>query len=510
MPENPYKFLGPLNPVINSSVLVKRREQLDEVITGIFRGDYWAILGPRQIGKTTFIQQLHMELGDIPNIYLYMSNMPDDPVKFFSLVNNKLRDLLTGIKIDSDTITSTHFGPEIDFVNYLKTLAADLPSKLIFFIDEIEHAPLAQSFLTIWRNIFNERLMEPVLNKFSVIVACSANLVELTLGPTSPFNIAQKLQLTNFTFAQAQAIMHHLTPFADTGILELIYFKTSGHPQLLQQLCSILYDAGMQTQKQLTDQDVEYSIYKLYQNSTNIDTLAAELKDQPELKKIILRMLHGERINFLPYDTFSITGAGPICESNGHCTFRSKLYQDYLSQTLLEKEPPTYEHENASRYHIHIYHTSPGDTIGSTSAEQLFLKSFLDAGSIEIDIFNNQQRLPALLMDWKEKMALLYMAYKSVKNVSLGMNNELEFPDQTNCLSSSLQNNEIQQPEWDIFLNKIKQRFPNFQSDDIRSWIYSIRRKLDKIEATDLIPQVQGRGKGYWLNAKVSISPNLN
>ena len=63
MAENPYKYTGPLDPLKDRLVCVPRLQESGRVITGIREGKYWAILGPRQIGKSTFLRQLENVLS---------------------------------------------------------------------------------------------------------------------------------------------------------------------------------------------------------------------------------------------------------------------------------------------------------------------------------------------------------------------------------------------------------------------------------------------------------------
>jgi predicted AAA+ superfamily ATPase len=64
---NPFKYLGPLDPEKDEMVCAKRENDAELVVNGILRGDYWAIIGPRQIGKTTFLRLLEKKLKDDSN-----------------------------------------------------------------------------------------------------------------------------------------------------------------------------------------------------------------------------------------------------------------------------------------------------------------------------------------------------------------------------------------------------------------------------------------------------------
>ncbi len=52
--ENPYKYNGPLDISEDELVVISRKDHLKQVVKSLKKGNYWAILGPRAIGKTTF------------------------------------------------------------------------------------------------------------------------------------------------------------------------------------------------------------------------------------------------------------------------------------------------------------------------------------------------------------------------------------------------------------------------------------------------------------------------
>jgi len=61
---NPYKYTGPLDIAADRLVFVPRAEESDRVINGIGEGKFWAIMGPRQIGKSTFLRQIENIIGN--------------------------------------------------------------------------------------------------------------------------------------------------------------------------------------------------------------------------------------------------------------------------------------------------------------------------------------------------------------------------------------------------------------------------------------------------------------
>ena len=59
---NPYKYTGPLDLEKDRLVCVPRLEESERVINGVREGKFWAILGPRQMGKSTFLRQLESRM----------------------------------------------------------------------------------------------------------------------------------------------------------------------------------------------------------------------------------------------------------------------------------------------------------------------------------------------------------------------------------------------------------------------------------------------------------------
>ena len=58
MQQNPYRYIGPLDPVKDGVVCLSRAKDIKRLINGINRGDYWAVQGPGRSGKTTLLNQL--------------------------------------------------------------------------------------------------------------------------------------------------------------------------------------------------------------------------------------------------------------------------------------------------------------------------------------------------------------------------------------------------------------------------------------------------------------------
>ena len=211
MLKNPYKFTGPLDPVHDQLVCVRRQKEIDKVITGIRQGEYWTILGPRQIGKTTFLRQLERELSVFQCIYIDLEITPKNDEVFYDWIIDTLTEQISVETLPEDKDRWKIYGPELNFYYFLKTFKPKENKLIILFIDEIEKAPSVRSFLHIWRKVFHERNGCTELEKYSIIIAGGVDLVTLTVGPTSPFNIASKLYLNDFSEEESKHLIEEPT-----------------------------------------------------------------------------------------------------------------------------------------------------------------------------------------------------------------------------------------------------------------------------------------------------------
>ncbi|MFX0137408.1 MAG: AAA-like domain-containing protein, partial [Candidatus Hodarchaeota archaeon] len=274
MQKNPYKFIGPLDPVEDKIVCCPRLNEINKVISSIRQGDYWTILGPRQIGKTTFLRQIRSELSIFPSVYIDFEVSPKTEENFYNWIIEIITHVVDNIELNEKERTYDDYEPELKFLNFLKSIKIKDNKKIILLFDEIEKTPLVRSFLHIWRKVFHERYDQDEFKKYTVILAGSVELVPLTVGEISPFNIAQKLYLSNFTFQETERLIDdplkifsiELNLHAKREIIN----QTSGHPQLLQHLCHILVDQIKEESRLIKKEDVDKALYRLYVENDNI------------------------------------------------------------------------------------------------------------------------------------------------------------------------------------------------------------------------------------------------
>lgn len=510
MRRNPYNFTGPLHPVEDKPACIYRAKEIETIITGISQGDYWVILGPRQMGKTTLLRQIKHELSVYPCIYIDLEVSPKTGEAFYDWIINVILENFEE-QPPADTIDRwKDFGCELNFYNFLKKFRPGKDKRIVLFFDEIEKAPAVQSFLNMWRKIFHERIDHQELKKYALIIAGSVELIPLTIGPTSPFNIARKLYLGNLAEEESGQLI--VEPFKELGITvepgakAALITETSGHPQLLQHLCYIIIEKFLQQRKNITAVDAENAIRRLFIESDNLRFLHQQIKTDGFLEDLVKRVLQGEKIEYAPLQhlSLSLTGTGPIIRQGSYCAFRNRLYERFLSKVMGKAPAKNEKKEEISGYKTSIYLKGPFDENSIKENEETFLKCLFNPYTVRVNIEWKDTPSKEIALNRTETLIFCYLAYENHKAKRDGLSSSMK----NYHLSSVPINNNDQQPEWDIFaeaVNKEGSLFKNSSAPDatIRTSIHNIRKKLEEIGAYDLIPKQQGRGGGYWLEGTV-------
>ena len=209
MNQNPYRYEFPLDPEKDKLVCIPRAEEVHRVIGGIRTGDYWSILGPQKIGKTTFLHQIKKEFPHAYYIYLNLESASTvKAVNFYQQLIHALVDQIPCKRIKANSSQWKKYSPELGFFEFLKAFKPKQDSKkIVLLFDDIDDLPFLKTFLRLWRKVFHERRENEPLNKYVVIVCGSQDLVAGTIGPTSPFNIAEFIILKDMKLIASQMFL---------------------------------------------------------------------------------------------------------------------------------------------------------------------------------------------------------------------------------------------------------------------------------------------------------------
>ncbi|HLP46767.1 MAG TPA: AAA family ATPase, partial [Candidatus Kapabacteria bacterium] len=199
---------GSVNPEMSYYIPLENVVNTDnqDIQTMVNRGRYFSMFAPRQSGKTTFIEELCIQLHRDPTYVAILLNFLDyknlDKDSFYSLVEenlygqliNRLREVhcekaeAVNQFLESHRLTD-HISLRMFFNNLNRILQF---KKIVIFIDEFDGIPLheLENFLNALRTLYHayKGLKQKAL--YSVGLVGIRNITKLVVGGVSPFNIA--------------------------------------------------------------------------------------------------------------------------------------------------------------------------------------------------------------------------------------------------------------------------------------------------------------------------------
>jgi hypothetical protein len=343
MQSNPFIFENALDPNTDSSVIIKRKEETRQIVEGIENGEYWLILAPQQSGKTTFLFQLQHEITKHHCIYINLETLPVESGRFYNYLKNTiLKNTENYFREDFDEKLYKVDSMQT-FLHFLKNISFKGEKKIVLLFDNLGSVSIEilESFSYLWKNIHLERGNNPELKRLSVILAGSTNISSVAKQKSSNSSIYKKLYLKDFDKDQVLQFVNNaktknFLELSETLTEELIY-QTSGHPQLLQQLCYILAEVAHSKNKILEQIDFENALEQLILNNNNLKILYSRIKlYNLQIIYFIKQLLQKQQTRFLPFQPNALESEriGLIRINNGFCEIRNKIYEKYLQEFL--------------------------------------------------------------------------------------------------------------------------------------------------------------------------------
>lgn len=337
MIENPFKYTGPLDLDEDSLITVRRTNILNRIVEGLGKGEYWVILGPKQIGKTTFLRQVARQYGKDVSVLIDFTLVPKKEDEFYRWLTKAVLERIPWQSLGENLINKTDCG--LKFYDMLSDIAREIKeNRILFLFDEVDHLPFARDFLFLWRKIFHDRGYKSVLMKYLVVMTSSQNPVSLTAGRGSPFNIAWVMHLKDFGVEESrdwvEKVFQGLSLRITKAAVEKLVGEVGGHPQMLQQACHYLVEMARTGEREIDVNDIDSVGEYMLVYSTTLDLLRSDIEREEGLYNLIGELLRGEKRKFFQYSHYALFGAGAIKEENGYCRIRNRVYEGFLRGLL--------------------------------------------------------------------------------------------------------------------------------------------------------------------------------
>jgi len=149
-----------------------------------------------------------------------------------------------------------HLGPMLTWMDAISQVVLPrCPKQLVIFVDEIDAVRslpfCADEFFAGIRELYNRRTQQPELYRLTFCLLGVASPSDLISDVrTTPFNIGRRIELGDFTPAEASPLAEGLAPELSAGqrALQRVLHWTNGHPYLTQRLCLAVADQDSASQ----------------------------------------------------------------------------------------------------------------------------------------------------------------------------------------------------------------------------------------------------------------------
>jgi hypothetical protein len=327
--------------------LYVERDEDGKLVTSLRQGNYAAVIGARQMGKTSLLYKLRRDLlseGHIP-IYFDLSPAKDrDRSEWYGYLwyemQEQLRRIIPNLWLPS-------IKNQLDFRIALRemSLALGTSNSIAILLDEVSAVPrdVAESFFSTIRAIFTERELNREFQRYVFVMAGAFIPEELVKDRAiSPFNIANRIYLSDADLAGVTRLVDNLegrTEVISDEVINRIYHWTGGHLYFTQCICSII---DKLRSSYLTTELVDRAKDAIIASDENIARLYEKLNEDNAARKAIRDRILGRnkvlfRSNPLEFSRSSSLVArlelmGVIkCGSQGNCEIRNGIYEEALN-----------------------------------------------------------------------------------------------------------------------------------------------------------------------------------
>ncbi|WP_238361198.1 P83/100 family protein, partial [Iningainema tapete] len=248
-----------------SGVYIQRRA--DEELLALCRERKFAyVLTPRQMGKSSLMVRTARQLRteEIQSVMIDLTGIGTQVINPEQWYLGLLMQIEAQLMLDTDVHQWWQAHAHLGFTQRLteffqQVLLVEITASVVIFIDEIDTTlslDFTDDFYAAIRYLYVSRAFRAEFERLSFVLFGVATPGDLIRDPKrTPFNIGQRVDLTDFTFNEAKPLAEGLglaTSQAEQ-VLQWVLSWTKGHPYLTQRLFSII---SQQSQKNWTKADI--------------------------------------------------------------------------------------------------------------------------------------------------------------------------------------------------------------------------------------------------------------
>lgn len=224
----------------------------DMLLASCQRGEFAYILTARQMGKSSLMLRTAERLAEngvrTVQIDLTLIGTQVNAVQwYFGLLYEIRKQLQLPVSLTAWWAEHDTLGPTQRFTHFCtEVVLAHVACRVVIFVDEIDTTlglSFTDDFYAAIRGLYLDRGQKPVLQRLSFVLIGVATPSDLVRDPRrTPFNIGQRIELTDFTLEEGTALAAGLHPIPQQAhaLLIEVFAWTGGHPYLTQRLCQAI------------------------------------------------------------------------------------------------------------------------------------------------------------------------------------------------------------------------------------------------------------------------------
>ncbi|MBD1870686.1 CHASE2 domain-containing protein [Cyanobacteria bacterium FACHB-471] len=231
--------------------------QADEELLSLCRQSAFAyVLTPRQMGKSSLMIRTAEQLIDEGRLAVIIDltqigTQVSAEEWYRGLLTLIADQLMLNVSVADWWQTYSHLGVTQRLTQFFgQVVLTQLQSPVVIFVDEIDTTlslDFTDDFFAAIRYLYVARATQPEFQQLSFVLIGVATPGDLIRDPKrTPFNIGQRVDLTDFTMQEALPLAAGLgLPSAQAEqALEWVLKWTGGHPYLTQRLCQLMTQIG--------------------------------------------------------------------------------------------------------------------------------------------------------------------------------------------------------------------------------------------------------------------------
>ncbi|MEZ4861932.1 MAG: AAA-like domain-containing protein [Caldilineaceae bacterium] len=332
-------------------------------------GEFCYVLTARQMGKSSLMvrtaQRLRAEgvrvvIIDLTSIGASSTTLSADQwyLGLLSRLRNELR-LTTDVQAWWQERSA--FGVSQRFTDFLHDVVLkEETDKVVLLIDEIDstlNLSLRDDFFAAIRAIYNERASDPTYDHLTFALFGVATPTDLIQDrERTPFNIGQRIDLREFTLADAEPLRQGLAillPTYANAVLQHIFHWTNGHPYLTQKLChAVMLYAAEKGQEETVDETVDQLVYTAFlseegRKDPNLIFVQDRIvhsaaTEQRQMLRLYRRVRGGERVPDDDRSTIQnrLELYGLVGVAQGILQVRNRIYEEVFTTAWIDSVMP--------------------------------------------------------------------------------------------------------------------------------------------------------------------------